>query len=103
MQTFHCKHTYPSGYKSRWIGSWEVLSTEPSLHELRIKGKGSSFDAILGHCSRGNYLCIPEMNVGCSLGFWSDVFWNTERITQLLSETDAVTIATALNHYGSYR
>lgn len=102
MQIFHCKHTYPSGHKSKWDGSWEVLSTEPSFHELRIKGRGSSFDVILGDCSSGYYLCIPEINVGCSLSYWSDVFWNTERITQVLAETDAVTIATALNHYGSY-
>jgi len=103
MQTFYCMHTYPSGYQSRWSGSWEVLSTEPSVHELRIRGKGSSFDVILGSCCSGNYLCIPQINVGCSLGYWSDIFWNTERMTQVLSETDAVTIANALNHYGNNR
>lgn len=102
MQTFHCKHTYPSGRTAKWNGVWEVLATETDFHELLIKGRGSSFDVVLGYYSSGYYLCIPEINVGCALGYWSDVFWNTERLSSLISETDAVTIATAINHYGYY-
>jgi len=102
MQTFHCKHTYPSGHTARWDGVWEVLATETDFHELRINGRGSSFDVVLGHCSSGNYLCIPGIDVGCTLGYWSDTFWNTQRLSSLISETDAVTIATAINHYGNY-
>lgn len=103
MQTFECIHTYQSGETSKWAGSWEVLQVETDFHELRIQGRGACFDAILGYCSSGNYLCIPSSNVGCALGYWSDVFWNTERISQVLCETDAVTIATALNHYGNFK
>jgi len=102
MQTFICKHKYPGGHKATWNGSWEILDIGTDYHELRIKGRGSSFDVVLGRCSSGYYLCIPSIDVGCALTFWSDTFWNTERLTPLLCETDAVTIATAIDHYGNY-
>ncbi|MGL5437662.1 MAG: DUF6618 family protein [Lachnospiraceae bacterium] len=102
METFECTHTYPSGNKRCWTGMWKILSICTDFHELRIKGRGSSFDVVAGYCSTGNYLCIPSINVGCALTDWSDVFWNIERLSQVLTETDAVTIAIALNHYGQY-
>lgn len=100
MQPFKCSHIYKSGRKMKWIGNWEVLSVEPDSHELLIKGRGSEFHAILGYYSYGNYLCIPSIDIGCALGYWSDVFWNTERLSHVMNATDAVTIATALDSYG---
>lgn len=100
MQTFECFHTYSNGHHASWYGSWQKLSSCADIHELRIKGRGSSFDVITGYCSSGNYLCIPSINAGCALAAWSDIFWNIERLSQVISETDAVTIATALTHYG---
>lgn len=102
MQTFECSHTYSCGHKAKWYGSWEILTICDDFHELRIQGRGSSFDVVAGHCSSGYYLCIPSVRIGCALAYWSDVFWNTEQLSQVMAETDAVTIATALNHYGRY-
>jgi len=102
MQTFHCRHTYPSGHVANWKGSWEALATGAGSHELRIKGRGSSFHAVLGHCTSGNYLCIPLINAGCALASWRDTFWNTEQLSCVIGETDAVTIAAAINDYGNY-
>jgi len=102
MQTFHCKHTYHNGDSSRWDGSWDILERETDFHELRIRGRGSSYDVVLGECSSGNYLCIPASNIGCSLGHWTDTFWNFERLSSLMNETDAKTIITALYYYHSY-
>lgn len=102
MQTFCLKHKYMNGDTMNWDVSWELLDFEFNHHELRIRARGSSFDVVLGQYLSGYYLCIPAIGVGCNITFWSDVFWNTERLSCLLSETDAATIAAAINHYGNY-
>ena len=63
---------------------------------MRITGRGSSYRVIIGFYSLGCFLCVPEMDMGCPLADWSDLFWNQERIAQSLGQADAVTIATAL-------
>lgn len=102
MQTFRCFHTYSSNHKAHWEVSWEILSTNCDFHELRIKGGGSSFDVIAGYCTSGNFLCIPSIKVGCALAYWSDLFWNIEQLSKVMTVTDAVTIANALSHYDLY-
>ncbi len=100
MHEFQCCYTYDSGKKKRWTGSLKVLNIEGSQFEFLIKGRGSAFQVILGYSTLGNYLCIPSLNIGCGLAYWSDIYWNTRQLSQLMSLTDAVTIATALDHYG---
>lgn len=100
MQEFQCNYTYENGSKKRWLGTLEVLNMEGSQFEFLIKGRGSAFQVILGYSTSGNYLCIPSLNIGCGLAYWSDIYWNTRQLSQLMSITDAVTIATALDHYG---
>lgn len=103
MQTFICEHTYSDGDIDSWKVSWEILDAQTDYRKLRIRGKGSSFDVILGYSSSGNYLCIPEIDVGCALALWSDIFWNQKRLSGLMTESDAATIAHAINHYDNYR
>ena len=44
----------------------------------------------------GNYLCIPNHDVGCELSDFSDILWNEQRISGLMRKVDAVTVATGL-------
>lgn len=101
MQTFSLEHKYIDGTTMNWDVSWELLNCEYNHHELRVLARGSAFDVILGESLSGYYLCIPAVDVGCNITFWSDVFWNTERLSNLLSETDAATVAAAINQYGT--
>ncbi len=56
-------------------------------------------DVILaGRHRYGNYLCIPNHDIGCELSDFSDIFWNEERIGSLMRKVDAVTVATGLVH-----
>jgi hypothetical protein len=41
-------------------------------------------------------LILPDFNVGCHLVELNDVFWNTERLTEVLGVADGVTVASAL-------
>ena len=93
MKEFICKHTYSDGEKTEWTGTVTTLCKTGSTVEAEIKGRGSSFTVIAGKCTYGNYLCIPESNVGCPMSRWDDVFWNRERLSGLMNETDAATVA----------
>lgn len=67
---------------------------------MEVTARGSSFHVIFGSHSHGNYLCIPNWDVGCELADYSDVFWNTERLSRIISYSDAITIATAIKEAG---
>ena len=46
----------------------------------------------------GNYICIPNHDVGSELSGFRDLFWNTERLSGLIKKVDAVTVAHGLCH-----
>ena len=99
---FLCKHTYESDEEATWEGSWELIHADQNQSELRVKGRGSSFHVILGFYASGAFLCIPEINIGCPLSHWEDTFWNFERLSAIMNETDAKTIVNALRDYSVY-
>ena len=47
-----------------------------------VNARGSYFHMIIGKSEYGNYLCIPNWNVGSEMGALSDLFWNSERLLQ---------------------
>lgn len=99
MSEYKCQCTYDSGKTRSWTAKWEIVNLTYEITELNISGRGSSYNIVLSDCSSGNFLCIPDSNLGCALAHWSDIFWNTERLTMILNKTDAVTIATGIYDY----
>ena len=65
-------------------------------YEAEIEGRGTYFHILTGQHKYGDYLCIPSHDVGCERSKLSDFFWNRERISRLMGEDDAVTVATGL-------
>ncbi len=78
------------------------IKTIKNCYSIDVTGHGSSFHIIFGKSNKGNYLCIPEWNVGCELASFSDSFWNQERLEQQLSKTDAITIAIAIKEASQF-
>ncbi len=102
MKSYPCKYFDENEKDSvSWVGSWELVGAGTDYEELKIRGRGSSYHVVLGKYSYGNYLCIPDMDVGCSLSFLTDVFWNCERLSRLIGKTDAITISNGLRDYAS--
>ncbi|MEG1256385.1 DUF6618 family protein [Clostridium sp.] len=58
--------------------------------------KNSSLHIIIGKTSFGKFVCIPNYNVGCYLSRFNDLFWNSEKLSELMGEVDGVTAATAI-------
>ena len=69
-----------------------------------VNARGSYFHMIIGKSEYGNYLCIPNWNVGSEMGAWSDLFWNSERLLQYtaLKKVDAYSVAYALAELAKY-
>lgn len=96
MNVFDCILTGLDGRLKRWDGCWILISSLPGQTELCVKGRGSMYTVILGKCSAGNYLCMPEQRVSCPLSSLTDRHWNYEQLSQLLGPVDAATVTAAL-------
>ena len=60
-------------------GEMEILKSGGNM-ELDIKANGWMFHAIIGSHRDGNFLCIPNWDVGSELAGLDDGFWNEERL-----------------------
>ena len=89
-----------NGETKNWKVSWDILVEDHWRHELLVRARGSEYRVVLGTCTTGLYMCIPAIDVGCGLSHSADRLWNTEKISSVLNETDAVSIATVIYHYG---
>ena len=92
MKEFTCSYTYDDGEHAHWTGTVTPIRKKAATTKAVIKGRGSSYTIIVGDCSCGHFLCIPEINLSCPLAEWGNIFWNRERMSGLMNVTDAVTI-----------
>ena len=76
----------------RWEGTIEIFDARKDVVQAVVQGRGSTFTIIFGSYEYGNFLCIPEINVGCPLADWNDLFWNRERLAGLMNPIDAITV-----------
>ena len=80
---FQCNTGRTVGKKT-WTGDIRLLVYTYFHYEAVITARGTSFHVIAGEYQNGNYLCVPNMDLGCELSHFSDTFWNAERIRQHL-------------------
>ncbi len=80
--------------EEKWLG--EVVVKNHSY------GRYSCINAVIGKYMSGQYICIPDIDTGCPLSSLSDIFWNRERLSAHMNETDAVTVAHALRALSGY-
>lgn len=86
--------------KITWTGEINKIKGVKENCEMEVTARDYYFHVIFGAHSYGNYVCIPNWNVGCELADYSDIFWNTERLSKIISTADAITIATAIKEAG---
>lgn len=100
MIVFECEHN--SGKrKQHWSGELRVISQKEKQMEAEVNVDGSYYHLIIGNHKYGNYLCIPNWDIGCELSSYGDTFWNTERISKHLRMRAAISIAMAVKAAGS--
>ncbi len=86
----------------RWTGEIKITRRSLNAVEFIIYGRSSCMNGVVGKYMSGQYICIPDIDVGCPLSRMSDTFWNKERLSGHMQETDAVTVAYALKALSEY-
>lgn len=85
------------GSKTSWKGIIRPIQLQHAPYEVEVSARGSFFHLIVGRHSYGNYICIPNWNVGTELSALSDLFWNQERLGNTdLKKVDACSVAYAI-------
>ncbi|MEG0355494.1 MAG: hypothetical protein RR621_07550 [Lachnospiraceae bacterium] len=88
----------------QWNGHIHILN-DSNPYELEVTTRHSSFHILCGKHEYGNYVCIPNWNIGTELSGLSDVFWNSERLITYypeLSPVDVTSITYALVRLNEY-
>lgn len=91
MNVFQCENK-----KESWQGHIRYLKNYGSHYEMYVESR-SVLIITFGKTSSGNFLCIPNINVGCELGALKDRFWNKERLISVLGKIDGITVEEALH------
>jgi hypothetical protein len=81
-----------------WEFQLNLLRTHEFYYDAILSARGYSYHMIVGTHAYGAFLCIPNFNIGCEISTFDDVFWNCERISQLLDIQDATYLALAIKH-----
>ncbi len=64
-------------------------------YELKIESR-NGFNVVIVKTNSGNFACIPDYDAGCHLSTLNDLFWNSERLREIMNKVDAITVAHAL-------
>lgn len=90
MITFTCEGKGCS--PRQWEGSLEIPK-KGNPCEAELYARGIQFHLLVGRHSYGNYLCIPDWDIGTELSSLADTFWNEERLRQYcrMKKADACT------------
>ena len=86
----------------RWSGEIKITRRSINMVEFIIYGRSSCMNGVVGKYMSGQYICIPDIDVGCPLSRLSDTFWNKERLCAHMREADAVTVTYALKALSEY-
>lgn len=89
---------YPWMNPSQWIGTVCPLQPFDSA-DYEVTAHGSCFHVIIGTCSSGTYLCIPDWGIGMYLAQDGNRQWNLEQLLgkyPRIRSVDAVSIVDAV-------
>ena len=100
--TFRCTGD-PECCPRSWEGTIRILRMG-AFCEAEIKARGSLFHLIVGQHKYGNFVCIPNWDIGTELAGLDDIFWNTEHLLDhtALKIVDACSVAAALCRLKKY-
>lgn len=92
---FQCEMLKEKGEKQRWTGHIVRYKYSEDILEMYIESR-SSIHVIMGKSTLGNFILVPNFNAGCYLSRFNDLFWNSEKLSEIMGKVDGITIATAI-------
>ena len=84
-------------HDNKWVTQLDIINDNENFYEVKITGNGHSFHAMIGAHIFGGFLCIPALQFGCQLSYFSDLFYNRERIMRSLDPYIAETLTCAIS------
>lgn len=69
------------------------LLSEIGPYEFNLEANGYKYHIVIGKHQNGNFICIPNWKIGTELAGFSDVFWNSESLSEHLGYADALCVA----------
>ena len=93
---FECIRTLDSK-KEIWNGQITSYSINNKSIDTYVQNR-SSFHIIIGKSTYGNYVCVPNFDIGCYLSTFGDIFWNTEKLVRLIGKVDGITVANEIKY-----
>jgi len=91
---FNCSFKEDKEVES-WTSSVREVHEHGSFFEIFISSR-SSLRIIVGCGNWGNFVCVPDWNIGTHLSDFRDYFWNSEKLSDLLGKVDGITVATII-------
>jgi hypothetical protein len=79
----------------RWLATVECIHDNGQFCEVFVVSR-STIRLIIGYGEWGNFVCVPDWNVGTRLSDFKDLFWNSEKLTNLMGNVDGITAATVI-------
>ena len=100
--TYTCTNRDGMSDIDSWHGVIRIISLD-SPCEIEVRARGSSLHVLLGSHAYGNFICIPNWDIGCELASLSDSFWNLERLCNAgLRVVDAISVVDAFVALSDY-
>ena len=82
--------------KETWQASLKSITNYENYYEASIEARSTHFNMLVGHTDSYNWVALPIQEVSCSLASLDDIFWNEERLSNLIGAIDATTIVSTI-------
>lgn len=82
--------------RESWQATLKSITNYGNYYEATIEARSTHFDMLVGMTDNYYWVALPIQEVSCSLAHPSDIFWNKERLCNLISIIDATTIASCI-------
>lgn len=83
------------GKNEKWAGRITSFKDYGSHYEIRIESR-SSILVLFGKTTQGAFACMPDFGAGCHMIDPKNLFWNTEKLVNVLGKVDGITVACAI-------
>lgn len=96
-------HDVINDKKETWQATLKMVLNHDTYYEAIVEARCTSFSLLVGSADTYNWVALPIQEVSCSLSSFDDIFWNQERLSQLISPIDATTIAYTIAFIEKYK
>ena len=82
--------------KETWKANLKSIIDYGNYYKAIINARSTHFDILVGYTDDYNWVALPIQEVSCSLASFDDIFWNEERLSNLIGAIDATTIVSTI-------